>query len=110
LDAPNVNEILARFKRNDILGSNNEISYEKLIENNPGCHAYLYELPEGMTTSKDVKKPCHYTEYYQTIDKPYIKARDAKVFVQGTSSAAYGVAAYNVRTDFKGTTMYDGND
>lgn len=110
LDAPNVNEKLKRFERNDILGPNNEISYEKLVQKNPGCHAYLYKLTEnGMTTGKKDKKDCDYTEYYLNADKPVITANHAKVFVQGTSSAAYGVAAFNVRTDFGDTTMYDGD-
>ena len=110
LDAPNVNEKLKRFERNDILGPNNEISYEKLVQKNPGCHAYLYKLTEnGMTTGKEDEKDCDYTEYYLTTDKPYITSKGAKVFVQGTSSAAYGVAAFNVRTDFGDTIMYDGD-
>ena len=111
LDAPNVNEKKARFVRNDILGNNSsEISYEKLVTNNPGCHAYLYQLTEnGMTTGKEDEKDCNYTEYYMNSEKPYIKADNAKVFVQGTSSAAYGVAAFNVRTDFGDTIMYDGD-
>lgn len=110
LDAPNVNEILARFARNDILGSNNEISYEKLVKNNPGCHAYLYKLTaNGMTTGKEDEKDCDYTEYYMTAEKPCLTASGAKVMVQGTSSAAYGVAAFNLRTDFGDTTMYDGD-
>ena len=33
-------------------------------------------------------------------------AQNAKVKTQGTSSMAYGVAAYNLDTDFTGTTMY----
>ena len=108
LDAPNVNEILARFNRNDIIGSNNEISYTKLIKNNPGCHAYLYKLTtNGMTTGKEDKKDCDYTEYYMDPDKPCLTASGAKIMVQGTSSAAYGVAAFNLRTDFGNTTMYD---
>lgn len=110
LDAPNVNEKLKRFERNNILGPNNEISYEKLVQKNPGCHAYLYKLTEnGMTTGKEDEKDCDYTEYYLTTDKPYITSSGAKVFVQGTSSAAYGVAAFNVRTDFGDTIMYDGD-
>ena len=110
LDAPNVNEKLARFERNDIIGSNNEISYEKLVTKNPGCHAYLYKLTEnGMTTSKEDEKDCDYTEYYLTSNKPCLTAKNAKIMVQGTSSAAYGVAAFNVRTDFGDTTMYDGD-
>jgi hypothetical protein len=57
LDAPNVNEKLKRFERNNILGKNGEISYEALVEKNPGCHAYLYKLTEqGMTVgTKDEK-------------------------------------------------------
>lgn len=110
LDAPSINEKLARFERNDILGSNNEISYEKLVTKNPGCHAYLYKLTEnGMTTGKEDEKDCDYTEYYLTADKPVLQSSGAKVFVQGTSSAAYGVAAFNVRTDFGDTVMYDGD-
>ena len=109
LDAPNINEKIARFNRNDILGPNGDISYERLITNNPGCHAYLYYLPNGMTTGKEDEKPCNYSEYYNNIDKPILKADDALVFVQGTSSAAYGVAAFNVRTDFGDTIIYDGD-
>ena len=110
LDAPNINEKLARFNRNDILGANNEISYEKLVANNPGCHAYLYKLTEnGMTTGKEDEKDCDYTEYYLDSKKPVLTAQGAKVMVQGTSSAAYGVAAFNVRTDFGDTVMYDGD-
>ena len=116
LDAPNVNEKIARHSRNDILGSNNEISYEKLVAKNPGCHAYLYKLTKnGMTTGKEDEKDCDYTEYYLDAEKPYlttnptndINAPKAKVMVQGTSSAAYGVAAFNVRTDFADAPLYD---
>ena len=110
LDAPNVNEKLSRFNRNDILGSNGEISYEKLVDKNPNCHAYLYQLTEnGMTTSKEDEKDCNYTEYCNDSKKPVLTAKNAKVLVQGTSSAAYGIAAFNVRTDFSGTKMYDGD-
>ena len=116
LDAPNVNEKITRHSRNDILGSNNEISYEKLVAKNPGCHAYLYKLTKnGMTTGKEDEKDCDYTEYYLDTEKPYLttnptndtNAPKAKVMVQGTSSAAYGVAAFNVRTDFADAPLYD---
>lgn len=114
LDAPNVNEKLKRFERNNILGKNGEISYELLVEKNPGCHAYLYKLTEqGMTVGTDDEKgdqrPCDYMEYYLTSSTPHIVANDATMIAQGTSSAAYGIAAFNVRTDFGDTTMYDGN-
>jgi hypothetical protein len=47
-------------------------------------------------------------EYYLTSNTPCIVANDATMIAQGTSSAAYGIAAFNVRTDFGDTTMYDG--
>ena len=114
LDAPNTQEKLDRFERNDILGTNNDISYEKLVTKNPGCHAYLYKLNEtGMTVGTDDdngdQRYCDYTEYYESADKPYITAKNVMILAQGTSSAAYGIAAFNLRTDFGDTTMYDGD-
>lgn len=118
IDAPNTNEMLARYKRNDIININGEISYEKLVQNNPNCHAYVYRIPK-MTTSKDDKVGnCDYFELYgehNTINNPYYKAinekgKGARIRVQGTSSAAYGVAAFNLRTEFQeGLIDKDGN-
>ncbi|MCI6789247.1 MAG: hypothetical protein MR606_05360 [Mollicutes bacterium] len=51
--------MLARYNRNNILDNRGEISYEKLIENNPNCHAYLYEISK-MTEGKKDKVPCSY--------------------------------------------------
>lgn len=109
LDAPSSREMLARFSRNNILDNNGEISYEKLVKNNPGCHAYLYDLPTGMTKDKDDKKACSYIEYCDNVEKPKYKSDNAQVYVQGTSSAAYGVAAYNLRTKFKNLQDGEGN-
>jgi len=111
MDAPSSIKMVERFRRNDILDLNNEISYEKLVKANPNCHAYLYDIPE-MTTSKDDKiDGCTYYELigeYNTIDKPYISAENVRTYVQGTSSAAYGVAAFNLRSDFtKKGKIYD---
>jgi hypothetical protein len=63
-----------------------------------------------MTTSKDDKvKDCDYFELfgnYNNINNPYYKAlhekdgKGVRVRVQGTSSAAYGVAAFNLRSEF----------
>ena len=108
MDAPSTTEMLARYHRNNIVDNTGEISYEKLVQNNPKCHAYVYEVPK-MTTSKDDKvKGCDYFELfedYNTIDKPYYKANNTgdgvRIRVQGTSSAAYGVAAFNMRTEFQ---------
>ena len=103
MDAPSSAKMIERFRRNDIMDNNNEISYEKLVQANPGCHAYLYDIPK-MTTSKNTKiDGCTYYELiddYDTIDNPYIRAEKVRTYVQGTSSAAYGVAAFNLRSDF----------
>lgn len=107
MDAPNTQEKIARYKRNDILDNSGEISYQKLVKNNPNCHAYLYDIPY-MTIDKNTKVPCQYTEYCNDSETPIITANDALMFVQGTSSAAYGIAAFNLRTDFRDTTMYNG--
>ena len=111
MDAPSSAKMIERFHRNDIMDNNNEISYEKLVKNNPGCHAYLYDIPEMTTTKDDKIDGCTYYELvdnYNSIDNPYIRAEKARTYVQGTSSAAYGVAAFNLRTDFtKKGKIYD---
>ena len=117
LDAPNSNEMMRRYVRNDIVDNSGEISYEKLVQKNPNCHAYVYRIPK-MTTSKDDKVGgCEYFELFgenNTINNPYYKAiknsKGARIRVQGTSSAAYGVAAFNLRTEFQeGLLDKDGN-
>lgn len=103
MDAPSSQKMIERFRRNDIMDNNNEISYEKLVKANPGCHAYLYDIPEMTTTKNDKIDGCTYYELiddYNTIDNPYIRAEKVRTYVQGTSSAAYGVAAFNLRSDF----------
>ena len=103
MDAPSTEKMLDRYNRNDILDNTGEISYTKLVEKNPECHIYMYDM-ERMTQHKKDKIDSTYTELfgdYNTLDNPYYKAEGAKVYVQGTSSAAYGVAAFNLRTEFK---------
>jgi hypothetical protein len=87
-DAPSINKMLDRYRRNDIV-SNGEISYEKLVKNSPECHAYLYEIP-FMTSSKDDKdekpelKNCTYRELYKTyntLEKPYYSADNVLTYV-----------------------------
>ena len=111
MDAPSSQKMIERFRRNDIMDNNNEISYEKLVKANPGCHAYLYDIPEMTTTKDDKIDGCTYYELiegYDTIDTPYIRADKVRTYVQGTSSAAYGVAAFNLRSDFtKKGKIYD---
>jgi hypothetical protein len=98
--------MLKRYNRNDIL-VDGHIHPEKLVQKNPDCRAYVYEIPK-MTKDKDTKiGGCNYYELYKdnnTLSNPYYKAintgKGARIRVQGTSSAAYGVAAFNLRTEF----------
>ena len=108
MDAPTSNEMIARYRRNDILDNQGEISYEKLVKNNPTCHAYLYEIPH-MTKHKDDEDNdpelmnCSYYELfdsYNTLSNPYYEAEKVQIFAQGTSSLGYGVAAFNLRSNF----------
>lgn len=44
MDAPSTEEMLARYHRNDILDNSGEISYERLVQQNPDCHIYMYDI------------------------------------------------------------------
>ena len=109
MDAYNANEMMARFLRNDILESG-RISYSKLVERNPGCQAYLYDIPRMTKNKKDkvgtgdggADDYITYMMYENTSATPALTAQDVVMKVQGTSSARYGVAAFNFDTDFKG--------
>ena len=112
-DAPSVEKMIDRFNRNNILDGG-DISYEKLVQANPNCHAYLYEVDRMTEGTEDEVEGCTYYELWKennTLEKPYYKAENATIYAQGTSSAAYGVAAFNLRTDFldKGK-IYDKNN
>ena len=108
MDAYSANEMMARFLRNDILESG-RISYSKLVERNPECQAYLYDIPR-MTKNKNDKVGTgdggaddyiNYMMYENTSTTPALTAQDVVMKVQGTSSARYGVAAFNYDTEFK---------
>ena len=99
-DASNAQEMLARFRRNDILDDNGEISYLKLTTANPDCPVHLYEIDRMTTTKKDKIADCKYLQY-KGGDTPILTASGVEIKVQGTSSAAYGLAAFNIDSNFK---------
>lgn len=110
MDAPNTEEMLSRYHRNDILDNRGKISYLKLIQNNPKCPIHLYEIDRMTRHKKDKVKGCHYEQYRSTPEKPDYIADNVTIKVQGTSSAAYGVAAFNIDSEFEdGMTDADGN-
>lgn len=103
VDAPNKSEIMQRFNRNDILDNNGEISPYKLAEKNPDCQVHLYEIDRMTVSKKDPVDNCHYEQYNNGNGEiPALTADNVTIKVQGTSSAYYGVAAYNIDSDFKG--------
>lgn len=106
-DAPNATEMISRFNRNDIMDENGkEISYLKLIEKNPNCDVYLYDIPRMTKNKKDAVEGCSYRRYHGKTN-PEQTAENVTIAVQGTSSAAYGLAAYNIDSEFtEGFTDY----
>lgn len=98
-DAPNATEILSRYNRNDILDDSNEISYIKLAEKNPNCFVHLYEIDRMTMHKKDPVQNCKYTQYKGSSDA-VLRADGVTIKVQGTSSAAYGLAAFNFDSKF----------
>lgn len=112
-DAPNAEEMIARYRRNDILDEREEISPTKLAKANPNCKVHLYEISRMTTTKKDKVKNCKYTQY-QGSDEASLTCDNVTIKVQGTSSAAYGLAAFNLDSDFSikddGTGGFKGPD
>ncbi len=100
-DAPNAEDMIARYRRNDILDERNEISPTKLALANPDCLVHVYVLTkEGMTTTKkDKKKGCKYQQYHNS-KTAILYADNVTIKVQGTSSQNYVIAAANIDADF----------
>ena len=108
IDAPNVEKMLDRFERNDVVGNDGKISWSKVIEKNPSLPIHLYDIPRMTKNKKDKVSGCIYEQYKGDFLKPKVKCDNATIKVQGTSSAAYGVAAFNIDSDF-GASLKDGD-
>ena len=101
-DAPNAEEMVARFRRNDILYDINgrkEISPTKLAAANPKCKVHTYSIPRMTTSKEDPVAGCTYAQY-QGKTTADLSSNDVTIKVQGTSSASYGLAAYNIDSNF----------
>lgn len=98
-DAPDAEEMLARYERNDIFDQNGNIDIQKLIAANPDLRVLQIEA-ERMTTGKKDPVTCKITHTYGTGGNAHkFIAIGAKFKVQGTSSAQYGEAGYNFDID-----------
>ena len=101
-DAYNSNEMIARYRRNDILGDNGDIDYKKLALANPKVKVHAYDIPRMTAYKKDEVKGCTYEQYYGN-DTVEVSATNVSIQGQGTSSSRYGISAFNLDTKF-----YDG--
>lgn len=99
MDAPNAEEMIKRYLRNDILDDTGEISYRKLAKNNPNCDVYTYDIPRMTINKKNKITGCSYARYREK-ENPQQTATNVTISVQGTSSAAYGLAAFNLDSEF----------
>ena len=126
-DALSGQEMLDRFNRNDILNTELTqqyqtpiIDYTKLSEKNPNCHVHLYSIERMTKTKKDKVGVYSYSQYLdgnrilKTTDPIGIEEGGvitdnsrcpARIKVQGTSSANYGIAAFNIDSDFTQTNL-----
>ena len=106
-DAPNAQEMVKRYDRNDILDISGEISYEKLVQQNPDCRVWLYDIPYMTVGKKDKVKNCSFNQFWKNGDQYYELSGTGTMTVQGTSSVDYLLGAAN--TDINFTSLSDGN-
>lgn len=103
MDAPNAQEMVNRYNRNDILNSQTgEIDYNKLADKNPDLHILLLDLNK-MTSGKKDNAVAHTFEHIYRNGGPSqnFTVENACVTVQGTSSVGYLESAGNVDINFK---------
>lgn len=100
-DAPNYSEMVQRFKRNNIYSTElDDISLGALAKNNPDCLIHEYDIQRMTLNKNDKIGGCSYKQY-QGSDMAQLFAENVEIKVQGTSSAAYGLAAFNLDSKFK---------
>ena len=109
-DAPNAQEMVKRYNRNDILNVSGKISYEKLKANNPDCRVWLYDIPYLTVGKKDKVKNCSFNQFWQNGDQYYELSGTGTMTVQGTSSVKYIKGAANTDISFETLTDGNGND
>ena len=110
VDAPNSAEMISRYNRNNILGANGEIDYEKLITANPDCRVWLYDIPYMTNGKKDYVENCSFRQFWYNGTKYYEIVGVGIMSVQGTSSVRYIQGAANTDINFTELTDGDGND
>lgn len=107
-DAPNAQEKIKRYNRNNILDASGEIDYEKLAVQNPDCRVWLYEIPRLTQGKKDKVEGCTFQQIWKNGDQYYQLTGSGTMTVQGTSSVDYLKGAANTDINFEGGELKDG--
>ena len=107
-DAPDAEEMVNRYKRNDIYDQNGSIDIQKLATARPNLRILQLEATK-MTSGKDDKVTTRVTHTYKAGGKLHCFTSDGVIMkAQGTSSMQYGAAAYNLDLEFlNGFTFQD---
>lgn len=116
-DAPNAQEMVQRYDRNDILldagstGSLTSISYSKLAQKAPDARIHLWDIPRMTEGKKDYVDGCSYQQIYTNGDQRHqISAEGVRICIQGTSSVNYKDSGANTDGKFsEGFTDGNGN-
>ena len=99
-DCADAEEMVSRYERNDIFATDGSIDVNKLAAANPKLRIVRISA-DRMTTGKSDPVTCTVDFIYTDGGNAYsFHATDVIMKVQGTSSAAYGEAAFNVDLDF----------
>lgn len=110
MDAPNATEMARRYKRNDILGDDMQIDYTKLVNNNPDCRVWVYDIPYLTNDKSDKVKNCSFNQFWSNGSQYYQLTGTGTMSVQGTSSVKYIRGAANTDINFTALEDGDGNN
>lgn len=104
-DAPNAQEMVDRYNRNDILDANGKISYLKLAQANPGLRVHVFDIVELFKGDKeaDAITGNSYRMFLASEDtqNAILTAENVSMKIQGTSSVGYYDATANWDAEFK---------
>jgi hypothetical protein len=104
-DAPNAQEMLERYQRNDILDANQRISYLKTAQQNPDLRVHVYDLTKMFLGDKkaDAITGNEFRLYLgsESQDTPIYTASNVAMKIQGTSSVGYYDSCANWDSEFK---------
>ena len=106
-DAPNGEEMVNRYNRNNIYDQNGDIDVQKLITQNPNLRVLEITAPK-MTTGKEDEVTCTVKHTYGAGGKAHKFVGEGVIMkAQGTSSMQYGTAAYNLDLEFPNGFEFD---